>query len=160
VPLLLLASGMLFVRAVWFGEGVSLASFRVPPGVAAYGVCPAIWGLCGLFAGLEAFRRRNPQEVLVTSVGVKLPRGRFTADTIAIGWDDLEATLTTANLLGWHVYEITCTDLGSGKSVRISSALFRKLEDFAAFLKIMAKHMGQEWSVAGFWSRTYRGRNS
>jgi hypothetical protein len=83
---------------------------------------------------------------------------RFTEETIAINWDDLQATLKTANLFGWHVYEMTCTDLKSHESARISSALFRDFNDFATFSQILSQHMGQDWTIKGFWPGTVRGK--
>jgi hypothetical protein len=44
--------------------------------------------------------------------------------------------------------------------VRVTSALFRDFDDFATFTLIMAEHMGQEWSIPGFWPGTVRGRRT
>jgi len=159
-PVLLFGSAVLFVRAVWFNEGIPLASIRVPPSVVAVVVCPMMWILCGLLIGLQIYRHRNPQFILVTSRGVTLPKGSFTAETISIAWDDLQAMMKGSNLIGWHVYEITCTDLESWASARISSALFRDFDDFATFSRILNEHMGQDWPIRGSWPGTVRGRKT
>jgi hypothetical protein len=154
VPFLLLVSAVLFIRAVWFDEGLPLASFRVPPGAVIFAICPLIW----LLIGIEVYHRRNPQFILVTSWGVKLPKGRFTTETISIAWEDLQATLEGGTIKGWDVYEIICTDLRNGASARVTSALFRDFDEFATFTLIMADHMGQDWRIKGFWPGTFRGR--
>lgn len=157
IPFLLLASGVLFVRAVWFGEGMRHASFQISPSVIAYGVCPFLWFLCGLLVAFSVYRIWNPQQILVTTRDVRLPKGRLTAETVSIAWNNLEATLTTKNLQGWHLYEIHCKDLNHETSVQVASLLFRDLDDFATFLLIMGHHMGQEWSIPGFRPGTLRG---
>lgn len=157
-PFLLLVSAALFIRAVWFDGGLLIKSVSVSPWAVAHIVCPLMWTLCGLIGALEFYRHRRPQFVLVSSWGVRLPKGRFTSETIAIAWDDLQATLETTNLKGWHVSEITCTDLRSDASTRVSSALFWNFDDFATFALILAQHMGQDWSFPGFWPGTFRGR--
>jgi len=53
---------------------------------------------------------RDPQKVIFAST-----------------WEDLPATFEGANVKGWHVYEIVCTDLRNDASARVSSALFRDL---------------------------------
>lgn len=160
IPFLLLVSAVFFIRAMWFGEGFLLRSIRVPPGVIAFAICPVLWGLCVLLVAIEIYHHRNPQFILVTNWGVKLPKARFTAETISIAWDDLQATLETRNLKGWHVSEIVCTDLRNDASARVSSALFRDFDDFATFALILARHMGQDWSFKGFWPGTFRGRKT
>lgn len=158
VPFLLFVSAVFFIRAVWFEEGLLFKSFHLSPWAVAHIVCPLMWTLCGLFGALEFYRSRHPQFILVSSWGVKLPKGRFTSETVSIAWDDLQATLETTSLKGWHVSEITCNDLRSDASVRISSALFRSFDDFATFALMLAQHMGQDWSFPGFWPGTFRGR--
>jgi hypothetical protein len=160
IPFLLLVSAVFMVRAVWFNEGLLLKSIRVSPGVVAFVICPVIWSLCGLLAALEVYRYRNPQFVLASTWGVRLPKGRFTAETVSIAWDDLQASLEGSNLKGWHVYELHCSHLQTGESARVTSALFRDFDDFATFSNILAEHMGQDWTIKGFWPGTVRGRKS
>lgn len=160
IPFLVLVSTVFFIRAVWFGEGILVRNVRVPPDVITFAICPLIWGLCGLLVALEVYRFRNPQRILVTTWGVKLPKGRFTSETVCIAWEDLEAKVEARNLSGWHVYEFICTDLRNEASVRVNSMLFRDFEDFATFMLIMAEHMGQDWKIRGFWPGTIRGRKA
>lgn len=158
IPFLLVVSAFLFVRAVWFGEGILFRNIRVPPNWIAFAVCPGIWSLCLLLVVLAIYRRWNPQRVLVTTRGVELPKGRFTSETVSIKWGNLEADVEARNLSGWRVYEVICTDLSNETVVRVTSMLFPALDDFATFLLILGEHMGQDWKIKGFWPGTIRGK--
>lgn len=158
IPLMLLASAVLFVNAVWFPDGVLFDTAPVSPSIAAYVICPLIWILCALFAALEVYRLRNPQFVLVSTWGVRLPKGRFTSENIAIAWDDLNASLKAERFKGFSVYEIFCEDMRNGASARVTSALFRSFDDFATFARIMGEQIGRDWSIKGFLPGTVRGR--
>lgn len=160
IPFLLLVSTVLFVRAVWFDEGILFRNIRVPPNLIAFAVCPFFLALCGLLVAIEIYRTWQPQFIVVTTWGVRLPKGRFTSESVSISWEDLEAKIDARNLMGWHVYEFTCTDLRSEASLRVNSMLFRDFEDFATFMLIMGDHMGQDWKIKGFWPGTIRGKKS
>lgn len=147
VPFMLLISGALFADAVWFDGRFMLESIQVPPRFVGYVVCPVIWCLCGMLVVLEVYRQRNPQFVLVSTWGVRLPKGRFTAENMAIAWDDLFVRLEATNLKGWRVYEFHFEDVGSGESARISSLLFRRNAEFETFATVLGEQIGREWPI-------------
>lgn len=160
IPFLLLVPAVFFIRALWFGEGLLIRNIGVPPKVVMSVICPIFWALCGLLVAAEVYRCRNPQFIEVTSWGVSLPKGRFTSETVCIPWSDLQVSLEGKNLSGWHVYDLTFTDLGSEATASLTSMLFRNFDDFATLTLIMGDHMGQEWSIKGFWPGTIRGKKT
>lgn len=158
IPFLLLVPALFFYRALWFGEGQMIKNIRVPPSVIMSVICPVFWSLCGLLVAIEVYLRRNPQFIEVTTWGVSLPKGRFTSEIFSIAWEDLQVAFEGRNLTGWHVYELTCTDLRDETSVRVTSMFFRDFDDFATLTLILAQHMGQDWTIRGFWPGTIRGK--
>lgn len=157
VPFLLLVSAVFFVQAAWFGEAIPLKDIKVPPNVIMFVVCPLIWLGCCVLVAVEVYCRRNPQFITVTTWGVRLPKGRFTSKIVSIAWEDLEGDLKGQNLMGWHIYELTCADLRNDTVVVVNSMLFRHFHDFATLALILGKYMGQDWAIKGFWPGTIRG---
>jgi hypothetical protein len=158
IPFLLVVSGILFVRAVWFGQGLLVRTVRLSADVVAWAVCPGMWLLCTAVVGLEIYRRYHPLRVLVTTAGLHLPKGRFTADTLFIPWDELDASLYAGRVALMDFYEVTCTDQRDGSCAKIASPQFRDFDDFATFALIIGKYIGEDWSIKGFLPGTYRGR--
>lgn len=158
MPVLLVAAVVLYVRARWFGTGMILEGFKLSPNAVATIVCPVMWGLCALLIVLAAYRRRHPQQVLVTAEELVLPKGRFTDETIRIRWADLAATMYHGHAKFFEIYEVTCIDRQSGAKARIASMLFQEFDDFATFALLIGEHQGQNWSIPGFLPGTFRGR--
>jgi hypothetical protein len=160
IPFLLVFSAALFVDAVRFDGRFLLTSVRISPDLAAFVICPCIWVLCGLIVSLEIYRRLHPQFILVSTCGVQLPKGRFTAEKIDIAWDDLHAILEATSFKGWQVYEFHFEDVRSGSRARISSALFRRYREFAEFATILGEQMGREWPIRGARSKVHQSSRS
>ncbi len=156
-PFLFLVAGALFVYAVWFGGGITIAGFKLSPETVAHWVCPAIWFLCALVLVLSVYRQLHPQSVVITEDELFLPKGRFTAEVNQIRWNDLKATLWYGRIKGYDLYEITCLDGWHGTKTRIASALFRDFDDFATFALIVGEQMGEDWSIKGFRPGKLRG---
>ena len=120
VPILLLASGVLFV------DGRMMIPFLM-------------WLLCGFLLANHIYRRFHPQRIVITPDGLLLPKGRFTTEEVHIPWEDLTATLFSSSL----VHEVTCVDCQRGTKIRIASTLFQDFDDFASFANIVGKHVGE-----------------
>lgn len=157
IPFLLVVSGVFFVRAVWFGEGMAIRGIRLSPETVAYWICPAIWLLCAFLHLLDIYRHIHPQCIVVTEDEVLLPKGRFTSEIIQIRWNDLSATIFAGRIAFLEIYEITCLDDLHGTKSRIASNLFRDFDDFATFALIVGEHMGKDWSIKGFLPGAMRG---
>jgi hypothetical protein len=153
IPLLLLFSAAVFIDAVWFDGQFLLQNARMSPNLASYVICPAIWGVCGLIMLLEIYRHLHPQFILVSTWGLRVPKGRFTSENIAIAWDDLNAMLEGTNFKGMQVYEFHFEDVRSGARARVTSALFRRYAEFATFATILGEQMGREWPIKGVAAR-------
>jgi hypothetical protein len=160
MPFLLCAAGVLFVRAVWFGEGVPLGGQRLPPEWVAYGICPLLVILCGMLAALMIYRRWRPLTIEVSNRGVRLPQSPLSRETRFIEWEHLEARFSGRNVAGYRFYEIHCQDDRNSAEVRVASVLFRDFDDFATFAMLMGQHMGQEWSIEGFRPGSLRGTST
>ncbi len=127
VPFLLLASGV-----IWFTSAKGAAL-----------ICPGIWLLCGLHLAMHIYRRLHPQRIVITTDGLLLPKGRFTAEEVRIRWDDLTATLFAGRIKHQPLYEVTCIDCQRGTKVPIASTRFQNFDDFASFANIVGKHVGE-----------------
>lgn len=160
LPFLLLASVALFVDGLWLAGRFFVDFIPAPPSVVTFVVCPLLWTLCGLIGGLEIYRLRNPQFILVSTWGVRLPKGRFTADNLAIAWDDLHATLEATNFKGWQVYEFHFEDVRNGERATVSSMLFRRYADFKNFASVLGEQMRRDWPIKGVRLGTDRGKKS
>ena len=157
IPFLGLVSGVLFVRAVWFGGGIAIKGFQLSPETVAYWVCPGIFLLCACLLVLAIYRRMHPQSIVITKDELLLPKGRFTAEITRIRWNDLKATIWSGQISFMDIYEITCLDGLHGTKTRIASNLFRDFEDFATIALIIGEHMGEDWSIKGFLPGAIRG---
>ena len=157
VPFLIIVSGILFVCAVWFPNGMIMRGINFTPWFAKVIICPGIWLLCGLISVLSIYRRLHPQRVVLTPDGMLLPRGRFTSREVFIQWDNLEATLFATRVKMQDIYEITCIDVDQDVKIRIASLLFRTFDEFATFAYIVGQHIGEDWSIKGFLPGKKRG---
>jgi hypothetical protein len=147
-----------FVFADDLARGFPVRGVRVSPAVIRGVLCPVMGGMCAMIVGLGIYRRQNPQEIVVTSEGVVLPRGRWTRETISIPWRSLHATLYRAHFSFMDFYEVTCVDRRNQSMTRVASLLFRDFDDFATFAQLVGRRMGEDWSIAGFLPGTTRGR--
>lgn len=158
IPFLLMVSGTLFARAVWFGQGIAVRSVKLSPQVVAWVVCPGMWLLCATIIGLAIYRRLHPQRVILTTSGLQLPKGRFTDETVFIPWDRLEADIDGRRIAFLVACDVTCLDAIDGTTARIASLLFHDFDDFATFARIVGAQVGEDWSIKGFLPGTFRGR--
>ncbi|MDA1231782.1 MAG: hypothetical protein O2856_13490 [Planctomycetota bacterium] len=157
LPLLLLVAGGLMIYAIGFNGGMNIKGLKVSPAVVAYGICPVIFLMCVVVIGSEIYRRFHPQRIVITERGLVLPKGRFTNEVIHIRWNDLTATLTVGSIAVLDVYDVACINSTRRTKVNISSPLFRRFDDFAAFALIIGEFMGEDWSIKGFLPGAVRG---